>query len=199
MQFKVVVYHERKLIYAFIFSFHVKNFKTVTFPCTTIINNRKMIPSIISNYMPEKKIWESFQSVILSLLHLYGSQLLLMVHPVCSPDKTESYPSLLPYFQRSKSLPVLYCCLSCQHTPELLILIYKISEYVLEQSNQTKIPKHRVRTKPIGANRSISILHGSRMLNLWKRSNLKSKIKFGLAVFKPLFHLVSLNLPFIIL
>lgn len=117
-----------------------------------------------------------------------------MVYPVCSPDKTESYPSFLPYFQRSKSLPVLYCCLSCQHIPELLILIYKTSEYVLEQSNQTKIPKHRVRTKTIGANQSISILHGSRILNLWKRSNLKSKIKFGLEFIEPLFHLISLYL-----
>lgn len=158
-----------------------------------------MIPSIISNIMPGKKKWESFQSVTLSLLHLYGSQLLLMVYPVCSPDKTESYPSFLPYFQRSKSLPVLYCCLSCQHIPELLILICKTSEYVLEQSNQTEIPKHRVRTKTIGANQSISILHGSRILKLWKRSNLKSKIKFGLEFIEPLFHLISLYLPFIIL
>lgn len=47
---------KESLFIAFLFSFPVKNLKIVTFPYSTIINNSKMIPSISSNYMPEKNM-----------------------------------------------------------------------------------------------------------------------------------------------
>lgn len=166
----------------FLFScsvFNVKNLETITFSWNTIV---KWL--IGPNYIPEKKNMRKHAEYYT----IFSTSLWFLVvtrFAACLFSRLNRTTSFLPI---SRRVQVSLWHAVVPHASKIgncLIIIYKTSENVLQQTKQAKVPKYKMRTEAKYAGKGISIVLGSSILSLQRWSDHKSQMKSGLECSNP--------------